>query len=83
MVQTERGPIELALAVYDGGEGGAYHFIMVAPPAEASRSAVAALFASFRLLSPEQAATLRPRLIRSVRVGGRPRGSGPAADGFR
>jgi predicted Zn-dependent protease len=68
IVQTERGPIELALAVYDGG-GGAYHFIMVAPPAAASRSAVGSLFASFRLLSPEEAATLRPRLIRSVRVG--------------
>ncbi|HEX8225219.1 MAG TPA: M48 family metalloprotease [Allosphingosinicella sp.] len=68
IVQTERGPVELALAVYDGGGGGAYHFIMVAPPAEASRSAVAALFASFRLLSPEQAASLRPRMIRSVRV---------------
>lgn len=68
MVQTDRGPIELVLAVYDRGDGGAYHFIMVAPPAEASRSAMAALFASFRLLSPEEAATLRPRLIRSVRV---------------
>lgn len=69
IVGTEQGPIELALAVYDGGGGGAYHFVMVAPPAEASRSAVASLFASFRLLSPEEAATLRPRLIRSVRVG--------------
>jgi predicted Zn-dependent protease len=69
MVRTERGPIELALAVYDGGDGGAYHFVMVAPPAEASRAALASLFASFRLLSPEEAATLRPRLIRSVRVG--------------
>ncbi|HEX8620855.1 MAG TPA: M48 family metalloprotease [Allosphingosinicella sp.] len=68
IVQTERGPIELALAVYDGGDGGAYHFVMVAPPAEPSRSAIASLFASFRLLSAEEAATLRPRLIRSVRV---------------
>ena len=57
------------LAVYDGGDGGAYHFIMVAPPAEASRAAIAALFASFRLLSPEEAVSLRPRLIRTVRVG--------------
>ncbi len=69
MVQTERGPVELALAIYDGGDGGAYHFVMVAPPAEASRAALASLFASFRLLSPQEAATLRPRLIRSVRVG--------------
>jgi predicted Zn-dependent protease len=68
LVQTEQGPIELALAVYDSGDGGAYHFIMVAPPAAASRSAVAALFASFHRLAAEEAASLRPRLIRTVRV---------------
>ncbi|HLL32063.1 MAG TPA: hypothetical protein VK403_13825, partial [Allosphingosinicella sp.] len=45
------------------------HFIMVAPPADESRAAVGALFGSFRLLSPEEARSLRPRLIRTVRVG--------------
>jgi predicted Zn-dependent protease len=69
LVQTQQGAVELNIAAYDGGDGGAYHFIMVAPPADASRAAIGALFASFRLLSPQEAATLRPRLIRAVRVG--------------
>ncbi|HYW16589.1 MAG TPA: M48 family metalloprotease [Allosphingosinicella sp.] len=69
LVQTEQGPVEINIAAYDGGDGGAYHFIMVAPPADSSRAAIGALFASFRLLSPEQAGSLRPRLIRAVRVG--------------
>jgi predicted Zn-dependent protease len=69
LVRTQEGAIELSLAAYDGGGGGAYHFIMVAPPAEAPRTAIAALFASFRLLSAEEARSLRPRLIRTVRVG--------------
>ena len=69
LVRTNEGAIELSLAAYDGGKGGAYHFIMVAPPADASRGAIAALFGSFRLLSPEEAGSLRPRRIRTVRVG--------------
>jgi predicted Zn-dependent protease len=69
LVQTERGPVELNIAAYDGGDGGAYHFIMVGPPADSSRAAIGALFASFRLLSAEEARSLRPRLIRTVRVG--------------
>lgn len=69
VVRTREGAIELALAVYDGGDGGAYHFVMVAPPAESSRAAIASLFASFRLLSDEEVRSLRPRLIRTVRVG--------------
>ena len=68
VVQTGQGSVELTIAAYDGGGGGAYHFIMVGPPAEASRSAIAALFASFHLLSDEEARSLRPRLIRTVRV---------------
>ncbi|MGZ8419395.1 MAG: M48 family metalloprotease [Allosphingosinicella sp.] len=69
MVRTEQGAVELNIAAYDGGDGGAYHFIMVSPPADRSRAAIGALFASFRLLSPEEARSLRPRLIRAVRVG--------------
>jgi predicted Zn-dependent protease len=68
LVQTEQGTIELSIAAYDGGDGGAYHFIMVAPPADASRTAIAALFGSFRLLPAEEARSLRPRLIRTLRV---------------
>ncbi|HET9639621.1 MAG TPA: M48 family metalloprotease [Allosphingosinicella sp.] len=69
LVRTEQGAVELSLATYDGGDGGAYHFIMVGPPADASRAAIGALFGSFRLLSVEEARSLRPRLIRTVRVG--------------
>jgi len=69
LVQTREGAVELNIAAYDGGDGGAYHFILVAPPADSSRAAIGALFASFRRLSPEQALSLRPRLIRTVRVG--------------
>jgi predicted Zn-dependent protease len=71
LVRTERGAIELSLAAYDGGGHTAYHFVVVAPPTEASRTASAALFASFRLLGAEEAAGLRPRQIRTVRVGAR------------
>jgi predicted Zn-dependent protease len=69
LVRTEQGPIELSIAAYNGGDGGAYHFIMVGAPAEGPRNAVANLFASFRLLSAQEALSLRPRLIRTVRVG--------------
>jgi predicted Zn-dependent protease len=69
LVQTDQGTVELTIATYDGGDGGAYHFIMVGPPAETARSAIAALFASFHLLSDEEARSLRPRVIRTVRVG--------------
>lgn len=69
LVRTEQGAVELVVAAYDGGDGGAYHFIMVAPPADSSRAAIGALFGSFRLLSMEEARSLRPRLIRTVRVG--------------
>jgi predicted Zn-dependent protease len=69
LVRTEQGTIELSIAAYDGGDGGAYHFIMVAPPAEAPRVAILALFGSFRRLSAGEALSLRPRLIRTVRVG--------------
>ncbi|HEX8239400.1 MAG TPA: M48 family metalloprotease [Allosphingosinicella sp.] len=68
LVRTEQGAVELSIAAYDGADGGAYHFILVAPPADSSRAAIAALIASFRRLSPEQARSLRPRLIRTVRV---------------
>ena len=40
-----------------------------ARPPKRPRNAIAALFGSFRLLSPEEARSLRPRLIRTVRVG--------------
>ena len=69
LVQTQQGAVELSIAAYDGGGGGAYHFIMVAPPADESHAAIGALFGSFRLLSDEEARSLRPRQIRTIRVG--------------
>ncbi|WP_085808182.1 M48 family metalloprotease [Sphingomonas sp. TZW2008] len=62
------GAVPLSIAVYDGGDGQAYHFIVASPPANADAAAVAALFASFRRLSPEEAARLRPRFVRVVPV---------------
>jgi predicted Zn-dependent protease len=68
-IQTERGAAIVVVAAYDGGRGGAYHFIMVAPPDQAAETALNALFGSFRLLSAEQAAQLRPRVIDVVAAG--------------
>jgi predicted Zn-dependent protease len=79
LVRTEQGEIELSLAAYDGGGGGAYHFIMVSPPAKGAREAVASLFGSFRMLSAEEARSLRPRVIRTVRVGAGQSAAGVAA----
>ena len=67
-VAVRGGTLPLSVAVYDGGEGQAYHFILASPPADASAAAVMALFRSFRRLSPAEAATLRPRVIRTVEV---------------
>jgi predicted Zn-dependent protease len=68
-IQSQKGTVPLSIAVYDAGGGQAYHFMVVAPPSQPSVAAVAALFRSFRTLSPFEAAQLRPRLIRTVRVG--------------
>jgi predicted Zn-dependent protease len=68
-IQSEQGAATLVVAAYDGGRGGAYHFIMVAPPEEAALASLNQLFGSFRLLSAEQAAQLRPRLIDVVAAG--------------
>ena len=62
------GTMPLSVAVYDGGNGQAYHFIIASPPADGSAAAVLALFRSFRRLSMAQAAELRPRVIRTVQV---------------
>ena len=66
---VQNGTVPLSIAVYDGGGGRAFHFIMISPPADASAAALRALFASFRPLSDAEVAQLRPRVIRTVRVG--------------
>jgi predicted Zn-dependent protease len=68
-IQSRQGAVPLSIAVYDGGGGQAYHFVVVAPPSQPSAAAIAALFRSFQTLSPIEAAQLRPRVIRTVRVG--------------
>lgn len=67
-VQAREGTVPVSIAVYDGGDGGAYHFAMLSPPSDPNLQAIGALFRSFRLLSPQEAATLRPRVIRTVQA---------------
>jgi predicted Zn-dependent protease len=68
-VRTPQGTVNLSLAAYRGGGGDAFHFVMVAKPGAQAPRMIADLFASFRLLSPAEAASLRPRRIRTVRAG--------------
>lgn len=68
-VAVRDGEVPLAIAAYDGGDGQAYHFIIVSPPDDVAASRIAALFASFRRLSTAEAATLRPRYVTTVTVG--------------
>lgn len=67
-VAVRGGTLPLSIAAYDGGGGQAYHFVIASPPEDASGAAVLALFRSFRRLSREEAAVLRPRVIRTVQV---------------
>lgn len=68
-VAVQNGYVPLAIAVYDGGDGQAYHFIIASPPADRSAAAIASLFRSFRMLTPAEAAALRPRFVRTVIAG--------------
>lgn len=68
-IESQQGVVPVSIAVYDGGDGGAYHFAVLSPPAAPNLEAIAALFRSFRRLSPQEAASLRPRVIRTVRAG--------------
>ena len=71
-VQTQNGAVPISLAVYDGGAnrngGGAYHFLMVSQPGAAPQAELASLFSSFRMLSPQDVANLRPRYLRAWTV---------------
>jgi predicted Zn-dependent protease len=68
-VRTQQGAVNLSLAAYAGSKGGAFHFVLVSKPGARPTTAIADLFNSFRLLSPAEAVALRPRRIRTVRVG--------------
>lgn len=65
-VAVRDGSVPLAIAVYDGGDGQAYHFVVVSPPDDAEATAIETLFRSFRRLSDQEVGSLRPRFIRTV-----------------
>jgi predicted Zn-dependent protease len=67
-VQSRNGTVPVSLAVYDAGNGSAYHFAVLSPPADPNLDAVAALFRSFHFLSAQEVAQLRPRVVRTVAV---------------
>ncbi len=67
LVSTQQGELRLDIAVYATPGGRAYHFILIGPATRPS-SASAALFRSFRLLTPVEVATLRPRYIQVAKV---------------
>jgi len=67
VVQGQQGAVQLTVAAYDGGGGDAYHFVMVSQPG--ATEALGPLFTSFRLLSQQEAASLRPRRIGIVTAG--------------
>ena len=71
VVRTPEGPVGFSLAAYEGRSGQAYHFLMVSRPGAAPSEAIGALYGSFRMLDAGEAAGLRPRRIRTVRVGPR------------
>ncbi|HEV2079630.1 MAG TPA: M48 family metalloprotease [Allosphingosinicella sp.] len=66
MVGTPQGDVELSLAAYRGRGGEAYHFMMISSPSQARAAALGQLFGSFRLLSDQEVAALKPRVIRVV-----------------
>jgi predicted Zn-dependent protease len=70
-VPTNDGAVPLSLAIYGAPDGSVYHFLMISRPGGTVTGAVAQLFRSFAFLSPAEAATLRPRLLRvhTVRAG--------------
>ena len=69
LVQTQQGPVALSIAAYAAPGGEAYHFMMVSSPSTQPTRLLDDLFGSFRLVSAEEAASLRPRRIEVVRAG--------------
>lgn len=67
-VAVRDGTVPVSIATYNLGNGRASRFVIASPPADTDAAAVTALFRSFRRLSASEAASLRPRFIRTVRV---------------
>lgn len=68
IVETGRGSVPISIATYAGDGGQGYHFIIASKPNAEPPRTIASLFTSLRLLSPREAAKLRPRYIRMVRA---------------
>ncbi len=68
LVETGEGQVELSLAAYSANGRDAYHFLMVSAPSRSAGGAIEALLESFRILSVEEARSLRPRQISVVAV---------------
>lgn len=68
-VETREGQVEVSLASYSPNGRDAYHFMMVSAPSRSAGGAIGALFQSFRMLSAEEARSLRARQISVVAVG--------------
>ncbi|HEX7753061.1 MAG TPA: M48 family metalloprotease [Novosphingobium sp.] len=64
VAQAEGGPATISLAVYDGGDGSAYHFVLVSRPGAGAPAGARDLFRSFHRLGAADVATLKPRFIR-------------------
>lgn len=68
VVKTAGGSVPISVATYAGDNGQGYHFIIVSKPDAEPPQTIASLFSSLRLLSPQEAAKLRPRNIRIIRA---------------
>lgn len=68
LVRTEQGDARIHVAAYATGGDAAYHFIMVSS-GSGNDAAIDRLIGSFRLLTPAEAQSLRPRQIRVVAAG--------------
>ncbi|MBA3526614.1 MAG: M48 family metalloprotease [Sphingomonas sp.] len=66
-VRSGKGEAGLTLGAYAAGDT-AYHFVMLSAPRAAAPAALDELLGSFRLISPEEARSLRPRKIEAVRA---------------
>jgi predicted Zn-dependent protease len=67
-VAGRQGDADLTVAVYSTPDGAAYHFVTISQPGSQAAGLIGSLFSSFRLLTPAQAAQLRPRVIRTATV---------------
>jgi predicted Zn-dependent protease len=68
VVATGKGSVPISVATYAGDNGQGYHFIIVSKANAEPPQTIARLFSSLRLLSPQEAARLRPRYIHVVRA---------------